>query len=257
MILSDAEILAARARGEIVIDPFDVNQLGGNSYDVRMGPVLRVYETSSTAGSAMAFRGAHEVGIELMALADRNWIGTQLSILDAAKEPRTVDISILESGIVLVPGILYLASTVEYTETHEHVVYLDGKSSIGRLGIAVHLTAGRGDVGFVGHFTLEMSVVQPVRVYAGMPIGQLTYHTVHGAVERRYQTKPGASYLDGRDPMPQPSRLWKKLQGAHGDRERCPGSGLVTGPSGCCRACGRLPDGNPTLMPEHTRKVAL
>lgn len=214
MILSDTEILAAIQRGDIVIDPFDVNQLGGNSYDVRLGPVLRVYETIALWTACIAWKSDADNGLAMLwenrpLRRDGDSVAT---CLDCAIEPRTLDIPIPIGGCKLVPGVLYLASTVEYTETHTTVPHLDGKSSIGRLGIFIHATAGRGDVGFKGHWTLELSVVQPVRVYAGMPIGQLTYHLVHGEVERAYQTKPGASYLDGRDPMPQPSRLWKKLQ---------------------------------------------
>lgn len=213
MILSDTEILAAMERRELLIEPFSIEQLGGNSYDVRLGPVLRVYDVESTSMTAGAWGAL--AGPELLAMWERCCADTErvdYESLDATVEPRTVDIAIPDAGILLVPDILYLASTIEYTETHQHVPYLDGKSSIGRLGIFIHTTAGRGDVDFAGHWTMEISVVQPVRVYAGMSIGQLTYHTVHGEVERRYQSKPGASYLDGRDPMPQPSRLWRKLQ---------------------------------------------
>ena len=214
MILSDTAIIAAVKSGDILIDPFDEVKLGGNSYDVHLGSVLRVYKTSATTGVASAWRGLN-TGMELMQLANRElaapW-GHTLGQLDAAVEPMILDVNIPESGIDMVPGILYLASTIEYTETHRHVPYLDGQSSVGRLGIAIHATAGRGDVGFCGHWTLEISVVQPVRVYAGMPIGQLTYHTVEGEVARVYTRKPDPHYVDGRNPMPQPSRLWRKLR---------------------------------------------
>lgn len=91
--------------------------------------------------------------------------------------------------------------------------YLDGKSSVGRLGIFTHVTAGRGDVGFCGHWTLEICVVgAPVRVYPGMPIGQLTFHTIQGVVQRVYNTKAGAKYTDARDPRPQASRMHKNFK---------------------------------------------
>lgn len=231
MILSDTEILKASERGDILIEPFDLGQLGGNSYDVRLGPVLRVYKTGQVVTAAMtsswwdgeiqARRWHHQIGQELKDWCDLWQLGPwQLNELDAAIEPELLDINIPPDGIVLVPGILYLASTVEYTETRQYVPYLDGKSSVGRLGISVHETAGRGDagnkdaLGFCGHWTMEIDVVQSVRVYAGMPIGQLTWHLVHGEVERAYASKPGASYRDGRDPLPQPSRLWRKMQGS-------------------------------------------
>lgn len=214
MILSDNEIMAARNRGEIVIEPFDIDQLGGNSYDVRLAPVLRVYKTSSTAGSAMSWRGL-DIGEELASFGCTSVFSSSLSLgqLDAALEPSVLDIPIPDRGIVLVPGILYLASTVEYTETHRHVPYLDGRSSAGRLGISIHSTAGRGDVGFCNHWTMEITVAQPVRVYHGMKIGQLTYHLVHGDVANTYANKATTTYgkLE-RNPLPQPSRLWTKLQ---------------------------------------------
>ena len=84
-------------------------------------------------------------------------------------------------------------STLEYTETRQYVPFLEGKSSVGRLGIDIHATAGRG-WGFCNHWTLEISVCQPVRVYAGMPIGQLIYFKVDGNVEVDYASKSSAKY---------------------------------------------------------------
>jgi dCTP deaminase len=179
MILSDTAILHARLRGDIVIEPFDERRLGGNSYDVALSEHLLIYDAPQ-------------------------W-------LDCAEEAPFTRCEIGPEGFVLQPGQLYLGSTVEYTETHMHVPYLDGKSSIGRLGINIHATAGRGDVGFCNHWTLEITVAHPIKVYAGMPIGQLTFHEVAGPVQRRYSTKPGTSYgALPRDPRPQPSLLWRK-----------------------------------------------
>ncbi len=183
MILSDTAILEARARGEILIEPWDERCLGGNSYDVHLGPVLLVPDTSIIG----------------------HWV------LDPYVEHAYERVEIPRRGVILDPGRLYLGSTVEYTETHAHVPYLDGKSSVGRLGISVHATAGRGDVGFCNHWTLEISVIQRARVYAGMPIGQLTYHAVEGKVRAPYARKVGGTYGSlARDPDPQPSRLWTK-----------------------------------------------
>ena len=115
---------------------------------------------------------------------------------------------IASDGIVLNPGKTYLGSTVEYTETRQFVPFLEGKSSVGRLGIDIHATAGKGDVGFCNHWTLEISVSQPVRVYAGMPIGQLIYFLVDGAVEVDYASKASAKY-NQRDHKPVESMMWK------------------------------------------------
>lgn len=230
MILSDREILAAVDRGEIVIDPFDAEQLGGNSYDVRLAPVLRVHAVESTAEAVDELRGriGDEIGRELRAFTYHELVRPPSSPhervrsdVDMAVEPPTIDVRIPETGILLIPGILYLGSTVEYTETHRHVPYLDGRSSVGRLGVSIHVTAGRGDVGFCNHWTMELWVVQPVRVYPRVKIGQLTYHTVAGEVARVYAGKSGTTYgALKRDPMPQPSRLWTSLAAAKkiGDR---------------------------------------
>lgn len=211
MILSDTEILKAIEAGTIVIDPFDISCLGGNSYDVSLGPVLRVYDTKHTR------KIAQQWGYKALFI-DAPFSDASMTELDCAQEPTVLKINIPEAGIMLVPGILYLASTVEYTEAHAHVCYLDGRSSVGRLGISVHKTAGRGDTGdgkaggWSNHWTLEIDVVQPVRIYAGMKIGQLTYHTVYGKVERTYAGKTSTTYGKmPRDPLPQPSRLWTKM----------------------------------------------
>ncbi len=175
MVLSDTAILAAIREGSIVIDPFDSECLGSNSYDVHLSPHLAVYD---------------------------------MDVLDAAKRNELRHFEIPQEGFVLQPGTLYLGSTLEYTESHKHLPYLDGKSSTGRLGICIHLTAGRGDVGFCNFWTMELSVVKPVRVYAGMPIAQLTYHTIHGQVSVTYDKKPNAKF-NQRDPRPKESGMYK------------------------------------------------
>lgn len=175
MILSDKKILEAIASGEIVIEPYDRACLGTNSYDVHLSPFLATYKDE---------------------------------VLDAKKHNEIEDIFISEGGFVLQPGTLYLGSTVEYTETHNSVPFLEGKSSIGRLGIDIHATAGKGDVGFCNHWTLEISCVHPVRVYAGMPIGQLIYFKVDGIIENYYHRKENAKY-NQRTPKPMESMMWK------------------------------------------------
>lgn len=181
-ILSDSRILAVRELGDIVIEPFDRECLGSNSYDVHLGPILKTY----------AYRM-------------NTLTGSRLPIDPKIDNP-TNEWVIPEKGLRLDPNRLYLGATVEYTETRRHVPNIDGRSSVGRLGISVHVTAGRGDVGFCGHFTLEITVVEPTIVYPGMPIGQLTYHEVEGEILRPYNTKPNANY-NNRDPKPQPSKM--------------------------------------------------
>jgi dCTP deaminase len=177
MILSDIKILEAIDKGEILIEPFRRESLGTNSYDVHLGKYLGLYR-------------------------DR--------VLDAKKH-NTIDIlEITDDGFVLQPGTLYLGVTEEYTETLGTVPFLEGKSSIGRLGIDIHATAGKGDVGFSNNWTLEISCVQPVRVYAGMPIGQLIYFTVDGDIENYYHKKQNAKY-NQRTNKPVESMMWRNF----------------------------------------------
>jgi dCTP deaminase len=175
MILSDQSISDAIESRDIVIEPYDRECLGTNSYDVHLSPHLACYVDE---------------------------------VIDAKKHNQVEHFEISPSGIVLNPGKTYLGSTLEYTETRRFVPFLEGKSSVGRLGIDIHATAGKGDVGFCNHWTLEISVSQPVRVYAGMPIGQLIYFGVEGDVEVDYQAKSSAKY-NQRSPRPVESMMWK------------------------------------------------
>jgi dCTP deaminase len=126
-------------------------------------------------------------------------------VLDMRKVNRTSRLTIPESGLVLQPNRLYLGRTAERTETHNLVPMIEGRSSIGRLGLFVHVTAGFGDVGFCGYWTLEMFAIQPVRIYAGVAICQIFYHEICGDVVE-YQSE---KYQNNRDI--QPSLLFKEL----------------------------------------------
>jgi dCTP deaminase len=175
MILTDKAILEARERGEIIVTPWRPECLGSNSYDVHLGKYLAVYEDA---------------------------------VLDARLHNKIKEFIIPEEGFVLQPGTLYLGVTEEYTETHATVPFLEGKSSVGRLGIDIHATAGKGDIGFCNCWTLEISATLPVRVYAGMPIGQLIYFKVEGEVLNPYHSKGSAKY-NSRSDRPMESMMWK------------------------------------------------
>jgi dCTP deaminase len=176
MILSGQEILG-RLGGDIKIDPFNASALNPNSYNLTLHDELMVYE---------------EV------------------VLDMAKANRVRRIPIPREGMVLSPNQLYLGRTAERTETHNLVPQIEGRSSVGRLGLFVHVTAGFGDVGFCGHWTLEMFAVQPVRIYPGVPICQIFYHEITGEF-REYDSK----YQHNRDI--QPSLLFKELAAGEPD----------------------------------------
>lgn len=160
MILTDKQILEAIEEKSIIISPYRRECLGSNSYDVHLGATLAIYKAA---------------------------------VLDAREHNEIEHFIIPEDGYVLHPELLYLGVTEEYTETHKHVPFLEGKSSVGRLGIDIHATAGKGDVGFCNTWTLEISIKQPVRIYAGMPIGQLIYFEV-GDCLVPYNKKANAKY---------------------------------------------------------------
>jgi dCTP deaminase len=186
MILSDVKIRDALREGRIVIRPFRPKCLGTNSYDVHLGPYLAVYEDAA---------------------------------LDARADNRVKEFRIPRDGYVLIPGQLYLGVTEEYTETHGYVPFLEGKSSVGRLGIDIHSTAGKGDEGFCNYWTLEMSVKVPVRIYAGMPVGQLIYFEISGRVEHSYSQKKSAKYRTV-SRHPTPSRMFLNFPAARTHRRR-------------------------------------
>lgn len=211
-ILSDSAIDFARQAGSIVIEPYDPKCLGGNSYDVHLSQHLATYVPLGEIKPVSEYLNARvDYDPEFL---KRGIYGHPYrftpTILDAKTEPTLHRFEIPADGYLLTPGILYLGSTLEYTETHDHLPDLDGKSSGGRLGVSIHVTAGKGDVGFCGHWTLEITVVHPIVLYPGMPIGQLRYSTVRGEVKSRYGNKPGAKY-NNRSPLPQGSRMYKNF----------------------------------------------
>lgn len=171
MILSGDEILKNLGTN-IHIDPFDPSRLNPNSYNLTLHDEVMTYE---------------EV------------------VLDMGQQNRTRRLKIPKSGLVLSPQRLYLGRTVERTETHSFVPMIEGRSSIGRLGLFVHVTAGFGDVGFEGYWTLEMFAVQPIRIYPGVAICQIFYHELTGNI-REYQSD---KYQHNRDI--QASQLYKEI----------------------------------------------
>ena len=172
MILSGKEIRNRLGR-DIYIEPYNDKQLNPNSYNLKLHNELLVYENS---------------------------------LLDMKKENKAKKLIIPEDGLILEPGILYLGRTVEHTRTENFVPMLEGRSSIGRLGLFIHVTAGFGDVGFSGFWTLEIFCVQPVRVYPNVEICQIYYHTIEGEYDKynsgKYQNNDGI----------QPSLLFKDFE---------------------------------------------
>lgn len=150
MILSRSKVREAIENKEIIIDPFDEKKLNSNSYNLTLDPKLRVY----TSG-----------------------------ILDMRYNNPTMEILIPEDGYILLPGQLYLGCTIERTCTYKYIPIIEGRSSIARLGLAVHITAGLGEAGFDGKWTLELMCVKPLRIYPGVEICQIYFNEVNSIDE--------------------------------------------------------------------------
>lgn len=179
MMLVDSDIIKAKASGFIDIKPWNESQLGSNSYDLTLGHTLLVYTDK---------------------------------ILDAKKDNKHKYIEISDKGFTLLPSELYLGTTREYTSCNSNYIpCIEGTSSAGRLGIQVHMTAGFGDAGFRGHWTLEMTCVKPVIIYAGMPIAQIYWTMTLGKCTTPYSRKSSAHYHEQLD-KPVPSAMWTKLK---------------------------------------------
>src|SRR6056297_174492 len=172
MILSGNEI-KNELNKNIIIRPFNEKQLNPNSYNLKLADKLIFYETN---------------------------------LLDMKKKNGYKKIKIPEDGLILKPGKLYLGRTREYTETLNYVPMLEGRSSVGRLGLFIHVTAGFGDVGFKGYWTLEIFCVQPIRIYPDVEICQIYYHEISPDHEEyrsgKYQDNKGI----------QPSMMYKDFK---------------------------------------------
>lgn len=162
--LTGKEILRQMELGHIEIDPFDKSRINPNSYNVRLAPELLVYKPNTTSYIT----------------------GKKYVELDAHKKNETESLMIPETGLILYPNTLYLGRTVERTYTDKYVPMIDGRSSTGRLGMLIHATAGFGDVGFNGTWTLEIFVVHPLRIYPYDEIGQVSFETLEGDASYQY-----------------------------------------------------------------------
>jgi dCTP deaminase len=161
MILSSEEI-KKRLGKDIIIKPFNTNQLGSQSYNLTLADSLLVYNDT---------------------------------LVDMKTSNQTTVIYIPKDGIILRPNIIYLSKTVEYTETYNLVPEIQGRSSIARLGLYIHVNCPYGGIGFRGNWTLEMHCVQPIRIYSGVQICQIFYHEVLGKI---YEYN-GPKYQDATD----------------------------------------------------------
>ena len=172
-ILLKDEISDNHKNGNIHIQPYNPDQLEPNSYDVRLSNILKVYDNFP---------------------------------LDVKKNNKCNSFIIPEEGFVLQPGILYLGSTVESIGSDYYVPMYEGKSSIARLGIQSHISAGFGDIGFKQKWTLEIIVVHKVKIYPNMKIGQICFHNINEKYNRE-ENRYNGKYTDQQGPQPSKSYL--------------------------------------------------
>lgn len=172
MILSGREIEKHMGR-EIIIEPYDKSRLNPNSYNLSLSEELLVYDRE---------------------------------LLDMKTQNSVSRLTIPEDGLVLEPNRLYLGRTNEFTKSERFVPMLEGRSSTGRLGLFIHVTAGFGDIGFAGYWTLEIFCIQPIRIYPNVEVCQIYYHDIMGEYDLyksgKYQNNNGI----------QPSLMYKDFE---------------------------------------------
>ncbi len=177
MLLSDRDILAEIDAGRVALDPYEPSMIQPSSIDVRLDKFFRVFDNHKYPHIDPA--------------------------QDQSDLTREVEVN-GDDAFILHPGEFVLGSTFEYVTLPDDVAArLEGKSSLGRLGLMTHSTAGFIDPGFQGHITLELANVAtlPIKLYPGMKIGQLCFFRLTSAAENPYGSeKYGSRYQGQRGP---------------------------------------------------------
>ena len=187
MVLSDRTIRREIEDGRITIDPFDASMVQPSSIDVRVDRRFRV------------FHNARYPYIDV-----RQPMEDLTELVEVGPDER----------FILHPGEFVLGQTLEkVTLPDDLVARLEGKSSLGRLGLLIHSTAGFVDAGFSGNLTLELSNVAnlPITIYHGMPIGQLSFMRMDGPVEHPYGSRDTSNKYQGQT-EPTPSRFYLNFE---------------------------------------------
>jgi len=194
MVLSDRTIRQEIEDGRLVFDPYDAAMVQPSSVDVRVDNKFRVFHNAR-----YPFIDVRQPMDDLTELVE---IGE-------------------EEPFILHPGEFVLGQTLERVRLPDDLVArLEGKSSLGRLGLLIHSTAGFVDAGFEGNLTLELSNVAnlPITIYHGMPIGQISFMRMDGPVESPYGSEAAGSKYQGQA-EPTPSRFYLNFE-ADGERDR-------------------------------------
>ncbi|HVM09481.1 MAG TPA: dCTP deaminase [Acidimicrobiales bacterium] len=188
MILSDRSLREAIDAGDLVIDPFEPSNVQPSSIDLRIDRYFRVFRNHTQR--VIDVKEDQENLTELVEVVDD------------------------EDPFILHPGEFVLAATLERVGLASHLVgRVDGKSSLGRLGLLTHATAGFIDPGFEGHITLELSNVAtlPITIYAGMKVAQVSLQQMTTPADRPYGSEGMRSKYQGQR-GPTPSRYWENFR---------------------------------------------
>jgi len=198
-ILVGTEIINEYNNGKIIISPFNEKHIGPNSIDVTLSNTLITY-------TPIKIGYKENIGYVVIPQAEPS-----STILDMASENKFYAIKIPDEGLVIQPNILYLGSTNEACGSDYYIPMYEGRSSMARLGIQSHLSAGFGDIFFKSNWTLEITVVHPTKIYPNRRIGQVYFHNVNEDVRKgllnkgkeykgKYVNQPGPqiskSYMD-------------------------------------------------------------
>lgn len=200
-ILLGTEIIDEYKKGKIIIEPFNKDFIGPNSVDVSLSRTLLTYTPVEIVES-------EGLGFIVSPLED-----PQDTFLDMAKKNKVYEIQIPDEGLILNPGILYLGCTNEKAGSDYYVPMYEGRSSMARLGIQSHISAGFGDLFFKSNWTLEITVVHPTKVYPNIRIGQVYFHNIHEDV--RNDLVAANKHYNGKyihQPRPQASKSYLDFQ---------------------------------------------
>ena len=185
MILTGNEITKRVKQEEIVISPFLKENVNPNSYNFRLGTRMKVYKND---------------------------------LIDPAKE-NPVETITIGGSYILQPRKLYLAETIEKMGSSHFVPTYAARSSVARMGMFINLSAPLGDIGFIGKWTIQLYCIHPVKVYAGMNIGQMMFWHTSGEIELyngKYQAASGPMkshiHKDFHQILPQPEVEYNELE---------------------------------------------
>lgn len=212
-ILTGLEICKEMGEGNISVKPENPDRIQPNSVDLTLGKEVCLYTAVTYIEMHGPYQPMHNSLQASKLIRLKSFVEGSSDLagpyLDAKKQNAVIKLGMDESGWALKPGILYLMHTEEVVHTKKFVTELTGKSSVARLGITVHVTAGHGETGFEGQYTLEVRAEHPVIIYPGMPICQVLFHTCKGDIED-YQDK--GHYVGSASRGAEPSRCWQQFE---------------------------------------------